>query len=1276
MSEQHQPSLFPDLDAASVDADVPGSSPGATSGSPAPTGDLVDADARRLIAGDLERTYFVEAGAGSGKSTAMVQRVVSLIDAEPAAADAHPADHPAGPTTGSAASPIHRIAAITFTEKAALELRVKIRDALDTNTPSDGPGPGAPPSAEARARRRAALLDLDSAPIGTIHSFCTNILRRLPLEAGIPPRIEVEDASQSRLSFARMWRQARRSVLDEDHGEAILALLDAGMGPNRLNEIAEGLHAAWDRTEQWLESSTPRLPGRARDAVRQVRRQLQDLASAPVTAKNPSGKFAATTLDRVRTNLLVLDAVLAPDGSPNAPADGPAVGRLLHAVASLEELKPARTQIWGTEKGETKELCDAVNEAIGHARAELVEELLDPVVRQVGRIVVDAAHERRRSGRLQFHDLLVLTRRLLVGEHREHAHRVLHQQLRWILVDEFQDTDPLQAEILFRIAATAPSGTDDWRALTLRPGQLFMVGDPKQSIYRFRGADISTYQSVEKALAAQPLGTGGEPTWSRATLSTNFRSDPDVLDWVNTAFGELMVGVDLVQPEYEDLSVRPDAPARRGEAGGASGPAIRRVLLDEDEEGTTGPENVAETLATLIRDGQHPTTYQREAVAEPQRIRPQDVAILLRARTVLPDLEDALDDRGIEYRTEASTLIYASTEVRELKLVLRAVANLADTGALVLALRTSVLGCGDDDLATWRFAGGRWNIFGDVPEGLDADGPDAQHPVARALGELRDLYERARRQTPAELLEHLVETHLVHAVVLDAPRHRDVSRRLTYVIDQARAWWEENHGSLREYLEWIDLEDTDDSSASETVLDEKDSSAVRILTMHAAKGLEFPVVVLMTGKHPRSDKPSLLWDADDVPRVHMGGVLTGAGYQEAHEHSAAMLDAEMLRLMYVACTRAQHLLVLPEYAEVRGDNALADFLRYVTEGAPDTELPPPAPAGAGALSPAAASSVAASPAAPSTSTDPQHEPAPTTAPAWLADWEAKRERWQARSALPATTSVTALAHGGGRGDRAAEAVVTAPGRTDPAAVETESAEAALMEANAAETGATPEEPPAGRAQPIGGDSAGQDADVPQLIVAGTVFGNALHRTLELTRLEASADVEAIAQQVAEQFAPGSSTDPATRITSGADPTSAPTGLDVGRLTAMARFALSTEVMAEAARTGRHWFELDMNAPADPGSADRDSADAGPNDAAADAPAILVGRADFVFVGEDGRLSVVDFKSDVDPSPGRVEEYRSQVRAYVDVLSRISGLPAGRGHLLFAAPEQARVLTVG
>ncbi|MCB0963810.1 MAG: UvrD-helicase domain-containing protein, partial [Acidimicrobiales bacterium] len=317
------------------------------------------------------------------------------------------------------------------------------------------------------------------------------------------------------------------------------------------------------------------------------------------------------------------------------------------------------------------------------------------------RFTLAGAEERRRAGELAFHDLLVLARSL-VSDHPDARDR-LHRRYRHLLLDEFQDTDPIQIEIAVRIAAADPTseeaGTLPWAQVPVRPGHLFFVGDPKQSIYRFRRADISLFLE-----AADRYGDVGE----LVHLSTNFRTGAPIIDWVNHAFDALLSeapDTDVPvpsQPAYVPLHARRDAPPQP-----EGGPPVAVVGRTEAPQETGAADlrtaeavQVAAAIARiraegwLVGDGRDPDTdEQRWRTAQLG-----DITVLVPARTSLPFLEDALDDAGIAYRAEASSLVYASRAVRDLVMALRAIDDPTDHLAVVAALRSPMFACGDDDL--------------------------------------------------------------------------------------------------------------------------------------------------------------------------------------------------------------------------------------------------------------------------------------------------------------------------------------------------------------------------------------------------------------------------------------------------------------------------------------------------------------------------------------------------------------------------------------------------
>jgi ATP-dependent exoDNAse (exonuclease V) beta subunit len=810
-----------------------------------------DQPVRDEIATRLDATLFVEAGAGTGKTAALVDRVVALVEAD---------------------VPVDAIAAITFTEKAAAELRDRIRAELNARDLTD------------------ALDALDAAAICTLHAFAQRVLTQFPIEAGLPPRIVVRDEISSRVAFEDRWRELVDELLDEPALEQpILFMLAAGVRLEHLRAVAEVLDDNWDL----LDRITPPAP-------------LPALELAPWLAELDEVCALGGDCRLDDDKLLVRLDDLAAYGA-----------RLRGAFDDIERvqlLKAPKPSFSVTRTGNKKNWRDieVVRERVarlGERRDGLVNDLLEGAIRHVvaalGRATARTVAERRAAGELEFHDLLVLARALLRDPvHGGRARARLRDRYRVLLVDEFQDTDPIQAD-LAALLATPPTDDEEdrpWFDMPVDPGRLFFVGDPKQSIYRFRRADIGTF------LAAADHYADPAPLY----LTCNFRTTPDVLGWVNAVFAELIRATPGSQPVYRSLDpVRERAPAA-GEVvllGVDAHPDIENA----DDLRVREATDVAQAVLRAVGD-QWPV-YDKDAKAwRPARL--GDICVLLPARTSLPFLERAFDDAGIAYRAETSSLVYGSREVRELLAALRAIDDPSDSLSLVTALRSSLFGCGDDDLFEYKIEhGGAWDVRRDPPESLPPD-----HPVGAGLRFLRTLCEERLWSAPSELLERLVRERGVVEVAALGGRFRDVARRVRFLIDQARAFADAESGALRDYLAWAQLQGTEGARVVEAVLPETDDDAVRILTVHGAKGLEFPIVICSgatTAAQSRQRGVQVLFPVSGGYEVKMTSSVQTAHFELYQPIDEQMDFHEKLRLLYVACTRARDHLVVSVHRRER-----------------------------------------------------------------------------------------------------------------------------------------------------------------------------------------------------------------------------------------------------------------------------------------------------------------------------------------------------------------------
>lgn len=975
---------------------------------------LLDIADRDRIDTDLDRHLFVKAGAGSGKTHHLVQRILALV---------------------ASGVPLRTIAAVTFTEKAAGELRERVRKELAES--------GGRLSEEQRSN---ALDQLDAAPIGTIHSFATRILEDNPIEAGLPPAIEVVDELRSQIAFGGRWRRVRTALFaDDESSRALEALLAAGMTLSTLEEVAKELDSSWDR----LPVEVVAIPVVPSLDLAPFLRQAIELSERRVECNNLEDKLLPRFDLLDEWILLGREAIGTED-----------LGRSFELLASVPgKSNGGQAGNWPDAKSVKAQFDDLVMEAKRLA-AHLIQPAIAKVISVVGAILRDEASVRQRSGALEYHDLLVLSRNLLVGAANAEVHARLHGRYQRILLDEFQDTDPLQAELAIRIAASVTADLSEWRELSVPPGRLFMVGDPKQSIYRFRRADIATYlELLDLSLVADADAA--------VSMITNFRSTEPLLRWIDAAFGKLIVDDGHRQPEYESLTHNPTRPKWDESAGG---PSVVVLGTDEDDLAELAEESSAERrerealdVASVIVEAvgqaigpvwlnEHPGSFERT----PMQLK--DICILLPSRTSLLALENALEAKNIDFIAEASSLVYSTQEIHDLLLTLQALANTADEAALVLALRTPLFACGDDDLLLWSVEGGRWNFHAPIPQGLD------QHAVGLSMAYLRELHRAAETSGPADLLDRLVTDRFVREVALDSPRYRDVWRRVRFVIDQARAWSEATFGSLRDFLVWTDSQSQDGTRVKESIVPDSGINAVRISTIHGAKGRQFPMVILSGMSSAwKTSSSRVFWDEDDGPLVSFKAATKAAGsvpaqlgvsslgYAEASASEKTFLTAERIRLMYVACTRAESHLVVSAYPPKTSPSwslLMSEGLKVADSVALDLDR------SAMLSSSQSTVEIGALPA--------------------FEEWEGERARWIERSAVRASISVTARAKGAQSG----------VGPSDLSFVAEVS------------------------------DAAIEPLKFERSTDHGAEFGTAVHRVLELSNLSSSAPIERIASDVA------------------------------------------------------------------------------------------------------------------------------------------------------------------
>jgi ATP-dependent helicase/nuclease subunit A len=807
-----------------------------------------------------DASLMVRAGAGTGKTTVLVERFVEAVVDDDA--------------------PVEGILAITFTEKAAAEMKLRVRRRF------------------LELGRRDAARAAEGAWISTIHGFCSRVLRTHALSAGIDPDFRVvDDVEANRIAtdaFDAALEVFMGNVEDPDRLEMVAAYT-----PDRLRDMVRTAHShlrSRGQRHPRLEEARPPEPGGERE-------RLEAAAQAALGELGMAGYSASVgAASEAVERCLALLSRLGSDGLTD-PAD----------------LDDKRLCFGPRAKALSGPACDAYREAyvgwkaLCTARAEYRDHTLLRVLLEL----FDERYEqgkRSRSG-LDFEDLELIARDLFAtheGLRQAYAERFAH-----VLVDEFQDTNPLQNELLEQ----------------LERGNLFRVGDDKQSIYGFRNADVEVFRTHWSTAVEEGRAE---------TVAVNFRSHGELLDAIDLAF-ERAWGAD-----FEPLR---EAPGARAEASAVE-PRVELLVTDrnkkrwDDALGTEDPFGAALHEATPWRAAEARLLAKRiEELASGGGFAWRDMVMLFRATTSMSIYERALEERGIPTHVVGGRGYWAQQQVADLRHWLSALANPLDELAVYSVLASPLGGLSLDGVALIGLHAretGRdvwWTIS--EPDGLLELLPDGDR---RRLTRFVALHEAERRAAPQVSLETLIDRAVTktgydrHLLSLPAGARRMANVRK--LMRMAREYEADEGRDLRGFIDTLAERDLVQSREGEAPLEAEALDAVRMMTIHRAKGLEFPVVcVADLGKDGKEDYGALKISDDGSLGLRLaslgGGTVDSSELERIEAEQRTASEAEEQRIFYVALTRAQRHLVLSgatDLEQLPEPGELKEPMRWLVRG--------------------------------------------------------------------------------------------------------------------------------------------------------------------------------------------------------------------------------------------------------------------------------------------------------------------------------------------------------
>lgn len=847
-----------------------------------------DSMSRKRIVSETDRNFFVEAGAGSGKTTMLVNRMVAMVEQ---------------------GKDISKICAITFTKAAAGEFYERFQKVLIERSSPDykwedkkRAGQLPEPTAETRERCRKALENIDLCFMGTIDSFCSMVLSEHPSSADIPSNSAiVSDAD----AFA-LYKQIFVEVCAGKHESELASLSRVFRIFHRNPEevFVRGIKLLIDNRNvhfNFSECTGADIDAIFEDDIKKIRKAVKCLVKDP-GIKYTKAKTSTAAWEKIKSNAKTLSKSWGSD---------------IEGVSyALKNLAKMRVETCAADKY-GKDLCDVF--VPGGAKGGWLEadsEYLKSITEKIKslkynismtfltRCIQVIENTMRDKGMLTFFDCLYYLRNMLKADAAKDGRliRYIYDRHSYFLIDEFQDTNPMQAEIFFYISSENP--VVQWRDCVPRQGSLFIVGDPKQSIYRFRSADVTSFLSVKKLFEA---GVGDV-----LYLSRNFRSVKPLCEYFNRVFSSALPEETENQSRFEEI------PLPEKDSDDFNGVFTYTSYTDNmaaDHPMETDPIKIGEIIKTLVDNEKYKVTENGIS----RKLEYRDIMVISVGKKALLPIMQQLDILGIPTRTEGRVPFETNSALLSVYNIYRSVAVTGDRQALYSALTGSIFGHTKEDIAAFRLNGGRLSYFS---SGIDETCTDERAlSVHKSLVAIGEISAKSATLSPAALFSLITDSLEIYKFV-----SCDNMEVICYTLELLRN--AEKSGlilSLSDGAAYLG-ELVSGNSEEERCLSLSDNeNCVHMANLHKVKGLEAPVVILAAAVTPKMQQ-----SADFRTEHGIGGsegwVFNVKGEQRANGSKESCFEtnefdekkaeeneslaAEKLRLDYVAATRARNALII------------------------------------------------------------------------------------------------------------------------------------------------------------------------------------------------------------------------------------------------------------------------------------------------------------------------------------------------------------------------------
>ena len=853
---------------------------------------MSDNKSREKIISEINTNFFVEAGAGSGKTTMLVNRMVAMVEND---------------------IPIKKICAITFTKAAASEFYERFQNLLrKRSNPEEKweninqPGQLPKPNDETREKCKKALNNIDLCFMGTIDSFCNMVLSEHPYEASILSDSNVISDSDAEV----LYRQQYVKICSGDYG-------------NELAEMAEGFRRLfWDDDQAFAKGMSVLMNNRNahfnylvvskaedidsyftsyRDKILKVLKVLIEVDDKLKDTENGDSKKA---WDKLNDSYSVINSRWSSNfaGVIKALSD---IKKLRLYPEAENEYGDSLNDLFvsaGKQKGKIR-LVTIDNEDGGWSlkleeyRYSLAMSFLEkcqPIIEK----------EMHAKGFMSYFDYLYYLRNMLAADAERGGVLIKHIYDRhsYFLIDEFQDTNPLQAEIFFYLTSEHP--VPKWTDCIPRKGSLFIVGDPKQSIYRFRGADVTSFINVKKLFEKN-----GDTV---ASLLSNYRSTWKICEYFNNCFSVMLPNETEIQSKFEEI---PQHAETKDEFQGVYKYLAYTGKLVDDHPEETDPKQIVKIINTIVGRDEYRIRTKKDK--EPRRIRYSDIMVITISKKKLRPIIELLDQNGISSKVEGDVPFGNNEALKEVSKIYSAVVDSNDAISLYGALTGKIIGLTEKEMLTYKANKGiiaLWSKF-DIEESKNK----TACKVANKISELKKLSDEAICLSPAALFSKIMEDYKIYESCI-AENIEILYYALELLRDAEKSGMVVSLKDAACYIRKI-IEGGSGEERCLSLNEKKD--AVRLANLHKVKGLEAPIVILAEASNKNSPNDLRVVHKDEKTEAYLfevaikdeqggskGHFLKTKSLKSEEDDEKKASEAEGLRLVYVAATRARNVLII------------------------------------------------------------------------------------------------------------------------------------------------------------------------------------------------------------------------------------------------------------------------------------------------------------------------------------------------------------------------------